>query len=187
MKLTLFTLCVSLILLPLTTAKAQRAKIGELPPAFSLVLADGQTINSDQLKGKLFLLDFWSSSCSPCFKDFPEAKKLAVEFKGKIQIISVSIDDPSDQERARQVVNRHQLPWLQVFNQNGEAHDVWKMLCDVGTNQRFIPYYALFDDQGRLVYADRGGYLLSELRAKIKKSLRTLDRKGYGRTKPRLQ
>lgn len=41
-------------------------------------------------KGKLIILDFWSSACGRCIELFPEMQKLQNKFKDKLQIILVN-------------------------------------------------------------------------------------------------
>lgn len=47
-------------------------------PAWKMMDIDGKLIDSNNLKGKTYVLDFWSSWCVPCKASFP-GMKLAVE------------------------------------------------------------------------------------------------------------
>jgi len=47
-------------------------------PAWRLVDSNGKTVSSEQLKGKVYVLDFWSTWCVPCKASLP-GMKLAVE------------------------------------------------------------------------------------------------------------
>lgn len=47
-------------------------------PAWRLVDFNGKTVSSEQLKGKVYVLDFWSTWCVPCKASLP-GMKLAVE------------------------------------------------------------------------------------------------------------
>lgn len=46
--------------------------------------------------GKPLLINFWGTWCDPCREEFPDLVKLDAEFKGKIDFITVSLDDPED-------------------------------------------------------------------------------------------
>ena len=43
-------------------------------------------------KGKPLLINFWATWCTPCIAEFPDLVKIDGEFKGKIDLITVSLD-----------------------------------------------------------------------------------------------
>lgn len=46
--------------------------------------------------GKPRLVNFWATWCDPCREEFPDLVKLDVAYKGKIDFVTVSLDDPED-------------------------------------------------------------------------------------------
>lgn len=46
--------------------------------------------------GKPLLINFWATWCDPCREEFPDLVKINSEFKGKIDFITISLDDPED-------------------------------------------------------------------------------------------
>ena len=46
--------------------------------------------------GKPLLINFWATWCDPCREEFPDLVKLDAEYKGKIDFIIVSLDDPEE-------------------------------------------------------------------------------------------
>src|SRR5438309_1226849 len=44
-------------------------------------------------KGKWLILDFWSRGCTACIQSFPKLNELTKEFKDKVQIVLVGVDD----------------------------------------------------------------------------------------------
>ncbi len=53
-----------------------------LMPDMQFITQDGQHISLSRYKGKVVVLDFWTSSCGICFKKFPEFDKLYSDFEG---------------------------------------------------------------------------------------------------------
>ncbi len=51
--------------------KAQRLKIGDRAPAFSIVDLQGQTISSQAWRGSPVILRFWDTECKYCRADSP--------------------------------------------------------------------------------------------------------------------
>lgn len=47
-------------------------------------------------KGKPLLINFWATWCDPCREEFPELVKIDALYKGKIDFITVSLDDLAD-------------------------------------------------------------------------------------------
>jgi thiol-disulfide isomerase/thioredoxin len=46
--------------------------------------------------GKPRLVNFWATWCDPCREEFPDLVKLDIAYKGKIDFITVTLDDPED-------------------------------------------------------------------------------------------
>jgi thiol-disulfide isomerase/thioredoxin len=49
-----------------------------------------KTIKFSDLKGKLILLDFWSTGCPSCIEGIPEMEMIQQRFKDKIQVVMVN-------------------------------------------------------------------------------------------------
>jgi thiol-disulfide isomerase/thioredoxin len=147
-------------------------KVGEPLPVFSFTTLDGKAIYSDQLKGKVHLLDFWASWCGPCVKKFPSVKQLDQEFGDDLKTIAINVDEQSQLEEARKVIKDYQLTWPHVMSGKGEDDPIWKMFGGMADNRLGIPLYVLIDLQGRLRFAGNGGDDLSEIREMIKSLIR---------------
>jgi thiol-disulfide isomerase/thioredoxin len=49
--------------------------------------------------GKPLLINFWATWCDPCREEFPDLVKIDDEFRGKIDFITVSLDDLAEIDR----------------------------------------------------------------------------------------
>lgn len=54
---------------------------------------DGKQIRIDTIKNKIIVLDFWSTSCGICFKQFPEFEKIYLKYKNnpKVNLYTLNI------------------------------------------------------------------------------------------------
>ena len=57
--------------------------VGKVSPEFHLKSMENRTLDFAELKGKLILLDFWTTWCAPCRKDMPVLEKIYNEQKGE--------------------------------------------------------------------------------------------------------
>jgi len=62
-------------------------------PALSMQDLDGRTITTDDLLGKLTLVNFWATWCGPCRAEIPDLIKLQARYPDHLQIIGVSADE----------------------------------------------------------------------------------------------
>ena len=64
-----------------------------LLPALSMQDLDGRTITTDDLRGKVTLVNFWATWCGPCRAEIPDLVKLQARYPDHLQIIGVSADE----------------------------------------------------------------------------------------------
>ena len=156
----------------LTPTDLQIVKVGEPVPQFSLVLLKGETLSSDSLKGKNYVLDFWATWCVPCIKNIPQINNLRAEFGKNISVISVNVDVSSRRNLADEIIQKYQLTDFSVIRGLGDDDPIWKTFG--GANQSkllTIPLYVFVDKNGIVRYVGSGGEKLSELKSSIEKSL----------------
>lgn len=66
-------------------------KLNTLAPDWSYTLKNGESISSEKLKGKVYLLDFWGTWCPPCRKAMPEIEKIYQHYKDNNDVVIVGI------------------------------------------------------------------------------------------------
>ena len=68
--------------------------VGLKAPHFKATTIDGLSIDSDSLKGKVLLLNFWFTKCVPCVHEIPNLNKLVSKYKDKdILFLSLANED----------------------------------------------------------------------------------------------
>ena len=73
---------------------------GHLKPVWSVTDLKGRTWTSASLRGKIVVLDFWATWCSPCRREMPILNKLQHEYASRgVQVIGLSVD-PIDKHSA---------------------------------------------------------------------------------------
>ena len=106
-------------------AEERAAKLqatGVEAPDFTLNDINGKPLSLSSLRGKHVVLDFWGSWCGWCIKGMPQMKEYYAKYKDKLEILGIDCNDTEEKWKA--AVEKHQLPWLHVYNPRGSQDDV---------------------------------------------------------------
>ena len=134
-------------------ADARLGMIGKPAPDFSTTDIDGNPISLKDYRGKVVLLDFWTTTCGPCIAEMPNMKKVYDAYKDVgFDVIGVNID--ADEADLHEFLKVCDLPWRQDFRWTGES--ALKKLYHV----RGVPSPWLMDKVGNVIsYQARGAAL----------------------------
>ena len=112
-------------------------------------------------RGKVVLLDFWTTTCGPCIGEMPNMKKVYDAYKDVgFDVIGVNLDtNEADLHEFLKVCN---LPWRQIF---GGQDSPLKKLYRV----RGVPSPWLMDKEGKVISYQARGTALKKLVAEAVK------------------
>lgn len=136
----------------------RKTAIGTVAPDFTMNDPQGKSIQLSSLRGKVVMIDFWASWCTPCRQENPNVVKVYQQYHDKgFEILGVSLDrTKEDWEKA---IKDDQLNWLHVSDlqywQNNAAR-----LYMVNS----IPQTYLLDKEGKIIAK---GLRSQELAAKL--------------------
>ena len=111
-------------------------------PDFELNDINGKPLKLSSLRGKYVILDFWGSWCVWCIKGVPAMKDAYNKYAGKFEILGIDCGD--SEEKWKQAVAHHELPWLHVYNPEDS-----KVLEDYGIEG--FPTKVIIDPEGYIV------------------------------------
>lgn len=94
---------------------AEAIQPGKPAPDFTLNDLEGKPLSLSSLRGKHVVLDFWGSWCGWCIKGFPEMKKAYAKHSGKVEFVGIDCNDT--EQKWKDAVAKHELPWLNVRNE----------------------------------------------------------------------
>lgn len=138
--------------------------IGKPAPAFTQDDVNGKPLSLADLKGKVVLLDFWASWCSPCRAENPNMLKQYKIYKDKgFEILSVSLD--SKKNDWIKAIEEDGLPWLHVSDLKG-----WNNAAGRLYGVRGVPACYLIDRDGKIIADNVRGEKLNEKLAEIFKN-----------------
>jgi thiol-disulfide isomerase/thioredoxin len=119
---------------------------------------------------KPLLVNFWATWCDPCREEFPDLVKLDAEYKGKIDFITISLDELSE-------INRDVPNFLADMNSPMPAYLLKALDDDAAIAfvskewSGALPLTILYDPTGKLAYYRQGKVKIDTVRAEIDKLL----------------
>ncbi len=123
---------------------------GNASPTFDYENFKGGTTSLSNLKGKYVYIDVWATWCGPCLREIPSLKEIEKDYAAKnIQIISISIDEPKDYGKWKQMITEKSLGGMQLMADNNWNSKFVKDYAILG-----IPRFILLDTEGNIVSAD---------------------------------
>ena len=120
---------------------------GNKAPDFEFVDLKGNKITLKGFAGKYLLIDVWSTTCAPCFREFPILREIEQELNSNnIEIIAVCLSDEISWKKA---LSKHELEGVQY-----RVEDGWKSdFRNDYLKSSGVPVYILIDPQGLIIDA----------------------------------
>src|SRR5690606_5652965 len=131
-------------------------KVGEQFADFEMTDLNGNPLRLSNIKGKIILLEFWSSWCGPCRKENPNLVKTYEKFQPKgFEIFAVSLDE--DKDSWLKAIEKDNLNWKHVSDLKGNSNEASLIY---GING--IPDNFLIAENGEIIGRDLRGEALNE-------------------------
>ena len=119
-----------------------------LAPDVKFSTLSGRVISTQDLRGKVTLINFWATSCAPCVKELPGMAEVYKKYNARgFETIAVAMEyDPPNY--VKNFSERNQLPFPVALDARGEiAQAFGKVRGDV----RVVPTSFVIDKQGRVI------------------------------------
>ena len=115
-----------------------------LPLDIRFTALDGREVDIAKLKGKVVLVEFWSTTCGPCIVELPALKAAYAKFHERgFEVVAIALDDA--EPALRRFIKEKELPWPQHFDGKGWSN---KFALQYGIFS--IPTVWLVDKRGNL-------------------------------------
>jgi peroxiredoxin len=134
-------------------------------PDATFTLLSGQKISTTDLKGKVYLVNFWATDCSTCMQEMPQMVQTYNRFKGKgLEFVAVAM--------------KYDAP-MYVVNYAQTRNLPFKVAMDDGSaakqfgNVQLTPTTFVIDRNGKILKRYVGEPQFSELDQLLQKALST--------------
>ena len=119
-------------------------------PDFAFTSLEGEHIASEDLRGKVVLIDFWGTWCPPCVESVPELRNIYKRYAkdGNFTILGISSDDDEDDQTWRDFTVKNKMVWPQYRDKDHRILRAFRI--------RAFPTYILIDHEGIVRYSSVG-------------------------------
>jgi thiol-disulfide isomerase/thioredoxin len=144
-----------------------RRAVEKFAPDFSIITSDGEYISSDELRGKVILIDFWGTWCQPCLNAIPFLSHLEKKY-GNEAFVLISVDVNDEEVKWREFIAQNKMNWMHTRDSNAKIQRLFQVTA--------YPTYFLIDHEGIIRYFGRGSGLQTEGEVSdgVKKALKAL-------------
>ena len=150
LKTTLITAFIALFISTANAAELKKFEGEAVAPALILTSLDGKEISLQDQKGKVVLLQFWATYCTPCRKEMPSMNKLIKKLeasKTPFKILAVNMGETKDE--VQKFVDEVKPEFTILMDEKGENVQAWNVFA--------APSNFLIDPKGKIRYTLYGG------------------------------
>jgi thiol-disulfide isomerase/thioredoxin len=125
--------------------------------------------------GRPLVVNFWATWCEPCREEFPDLIKIDADYKGRIDVRIISLDDPveisRDVPKFLKDMGSTMTPYLLRTEDEskviGAISDTW---------QGGLPFTVVYDANGKVIHARQGKIRAPVVRAALDQLLSPADK-----------
>ncbi len=135
----------------ISTAQPSKAEKERAMKALALTGLDGEKHNLADWKGKVVVLNFWATWCSPCLYEIRDLVAFQEQYQTRgLQIIGVGLDTENKLRNVQRTLDINYPVLVADPASNAGLMDVW------GNRSGVVPYNVVLDRDGRVIYAHPG-------------------------------
>ena len=146
---------------PWNAARIQKQLAGNPAPALTVTDLHGNQLALANFRGKVVLLDFWTTWCPPCRADAQALEKLYRAYSAKdVTIIGISVNE--DRSVVEKFLGEHPHTYPIVLTTENEMPRSYQIAT--------FPTYIVIDRDGTVITASEGDKGFASLRKLLQKA-----------------
>lgn len=130
---------------------------------------EGNIQKLKDLHGKVVILDFWATYCTPCIEEIPHLKELQAKYGSEnLQVIGLHVGDDEDRPKIPEFVDRLKITYPLAYPEDALTSFIFGQ-------DTAIPQTAIFNRKGQLIKKITGfnDDIRKELDISVEKAVKT--------------
>lgn len=124
--------------------------LGVQRPPFTLGAADGQRVSASDFDGRVLLINFWATWCTPCRAEMPMLNETYRQYReAGLSVVGIALDDV---QRAREFAGQLGIDYTILVG----STDVMAAGLAYGNRAGMLPYTVLVDRDGTVRWTRLG-------------------------------
>ena len=112
-------------------------------PDWQLADLDGATVQLDDYRGRVVLINFWASWCTPCLTEMPSLQRFSESMEGK-PFALLTINMGESRAAAARAVRQRKVEFPVLLDRKGDVFRQW--------GAKMLPTSFILDREGRIRY-----------------------------------
>jgi len=112
-------------------AELKKSMVNEPTKSFVLKDYDGNLVNTNDLKGKIVIVDFWATWCGPCKASFPGMQKLVTKYKDnadvKFLFVNTFENDDNKEKNAKDFITTNNYSFHVLMDNDNTVVNQFKV------------------------------------------------------------
>lgn len=107
------------------TQRIGAIEIGAVAPEFTAVNSAGEQVKLSDYRGKVVMINFWASWCTPCVREMPMINQIAQTYQEDVQTLFVNVGEAKG--TIREFMNKQQFDFPVIIDVTGKVSGLYRI------------------------------------------------------------